>query len=147
MAGAKQIRLDVVMTMQVITAREDMTVREALKLMSSKNVHHLPVVKKNSDGGGEKLVGIVTQRDLLHATSIFIGTKAEDKKDAATLDIHLKGFMSKRVHTLPPHAGVKEALRLMLSRDIGCVPVVESGELKGIVTVTDMLKLLDDFIV
>lgn len=146
MKESMRIQMQVLMTPAPVTGREDMTVRDALKLMKAKKIHHLPIARPREDGSLE-LVGIVTERDLLHATSILIGTKAEDRRDRATLDIHLKGLMTKKVHTLSPIAPLKDGIRLMLSKSIGCIPIIEFGSrLVGIVTVTDLLKILDDFV-
>lgn len=146
MASRMKIQMQVMMTPGPVTCTGNTTVAEALQIMESKKFHHLPIVKPLPDGS-KQLIGIVTHRELLHATSIFLGTKAEDKKDKATMGIHLKGFVKKNLYTLPPDAPVKQGLRLMLDKNIGCIPLVEAGnKLVGIVTMTDMLKLLDDFV-
>ncbi|MBI4179114.1 CBS domain-containing protein [bacterium] len=146
MSPRNSIQLLAVMTPSPVTADPEMTVQQALELMRRKKIHHLPVVA----AAGEihpVLLGLISQRDLLHVTSVFIGTKAEDRKDQATLDVHLKGCMKKTVYTLPPTATVRETLRLMLDKDIGCVPVTGPGKtLLGIVTVKDLLRVLDDLI-
>jgi len=141
-----QIQLQVIMSMTVVTGNEETTVGDALRLMEKNQIHHLPIVRPGRDGGLD-LVSIVTHRDLLHVTSVFIGTRAEEKKDRATMEVHLKGLMKTFVYTLPPTATVKEAVALMLKRKIGCIPIIERGRsLVGIVTVTDMLRILDDFL-
>lgn len=146
MGDVNQIQMQVLMTPNPHTGREEMTVWDALKFMHTKKFHHMPVVKDRPDGSVE-LVGVVTERDLLHATSIFLGTKVEDQKDRATLQIRLKGFMTKKVHTLPPTAPLKDGIRLMLEKNIGSIPIVGPGRrLIGIVTVTDMLKILDELV-
>jgi len=50
--------------------------------------------------------------------------------------------MAQNIHTLRPDQPVVEAVDLLYSHRIGCLPVVENGELAGIVTTTDMLGLM-----
>ena len=130
-----------VMTLNPITAHEEMTTAEALKILNKNHIHHLPVIRALPDGKRE-VIGIVTERNLLSARSVFLGTKMEGPKDTLTLGIHLKGIMIQPVIKLPPEATIKEAATLMRDRNIGCVPVVDGRALVGIVTGRDMLKIL-----
>lgn len=134
-----------IMTLNPVTAHEEMTVAEAFKILNTNHIHHLPVVRPMS-GGGQEVVGIVTERNLLAARSVFLGTSAEDPKDTLTLGIHLKGIMVRNVTTLPPGASIKEAAKLMKERNIGSIPVVEGRTIVGIVTGRDMLKVLLEFL-
>ena len=136
-----KMQLRDVMTLNPVTAHEEMITAEALKILNKNHIHHLPVTRAMPNGKQE-VIGIVTERNLLSARSVFLGTKMEEPKDTLTLGIHLKGIMIRPVITLPPEATIKEAATLMRERNIGCVPVVEGHALVGIVTGRDMLKIL-----
>jgi CBS domain-containing membrane protein len=87
-------------------------------------IRHVPVV---DEAGG--LVGIVTQRDLL---------SLEHKKDPVT---QLRDVMRTDVATATPDTPLRTAAETMIYNKYGCLPVVDHGELVGIITETDFLKL------
>ncbi|HKA54762.1 MAG TPA: CBS domain-containing protein, partial [Candidatus Binatia bacterium] len=66
-----------------------------------------------------------------------------EKAQRAFLEgIPVKEVMNDPPVTIAPHAAVQDAARLMLEHKIGCLPVLEGTQLVGIVTETDMLKLV-----
>jgi acetoin utilization protein AcuB len=106
-------------------------------LMTAERIRHLPVL--DEDGA---LCGIVSQRDLFRgalARAIGYGELAQ-KKLLGTLAV--KEVMTTEVVTVGPDVGVAQAAATMLRRGIGCLPVVEGGRLAGIVTETDLLRLV-----
>ncbi|HHJ52130.1 MAG TPA: CBS domain-containing protein [Caldithrix abyssi] len=112
-----------------VIIQPDTTLCDAYALMQEKNFRHLPVV---SEG---KLVGVVTDRDLRLATS-RLAKRPFDPKD------RVKEVMSHPVQTAHPNDPVERAAQLMRELKIGCLPVVEEGEVVGIVTAADMLDAL-----
>jgi CBS domain-containing protein len=88
------------------------------------------------------LVGVVTDRDLKRASA----------SDATTLEVHellylldrltIEQIMTRKPLVVSPQATVQEAARLVVERKIGCLPVMENGALRGIVTRDDLLGLL-----
>jgi CBS domain-containing protein len=57
-------------------------------------------------------------------------------------EIAVKEVMNEPVIVIAPYASVQEAARIMIEKKIGCLPVLEGRKLVGIVTETDMLKLV-----
>jgi CBS domain-containing protein len=105
-------------------------------IMKMKRLRHLPVVEEG------RLVGMLTQRDLFHAalsTALNFGEKAQ-KEFLKTVVV--KEVMTEEVLTIDPGADVKEAARLLIEHKIGCLPVVENGKLVGLVTETDLLRVI-----
>lgn len=84
----------------------------------------VPVVEEN------KLVGVISRRDVDKALKHGL-THAP-----------VKGFMTKDVITVHPDLGCEEVQKLMIQHDIGRLPVVENGELVGIVSRSDVLRLV-----
>ena len=124
------------MTTDVATIGRNDELTIADDIMKMKRVRHLPVLEEG------RLVGILTQRDLFHAalsTALNFGEKAQ-KEFLKTVVV--KEVMTDDVRTIGPDADVKEAARLLIEHRIGCLPVVENGKLVGIVSETDLLRLV-----
>lgn len=112
------------------------TLADAQHLMERRQVRRLPVTQ---DG---RLMGIVTWGDL----------RAAWPSTATTLSVHewrnlleqatVTECMSHNPITLPPDATVLEAAQTMLTHKIGGVPVVTDGEVVGVITESDLLRLL-----
>ena len=125
------------MTTKVFSLLPRQNVHDAKQLMHDKRVRHVPVVSE--DG---LFLGLVSHRDILAASiSKLAGV------DAATLEeldlgLTLKELMHTEVLSISPGASVREAAQLMMDNKIGCLPVIEGRELKGIITESDYLKLV-----
>jgi CBS domain-containing protein len=111
-----------VMASDLTTVAPDATVAEAAQLMS---VRHVGSALVMDDGG---LVGIFTERDIVRALATDF--------DAAghTVD----ATMTRAPRTLAPDASTKEALDLMLAAGFRHLPVVEDGEVVGVVSLRDL---------
>ncbi len=118
---------------------EDDSMKKAMDILKDREIRHLPVLK-----GGEKLVGIVSERDIKQA-SPSPATALEIREIYYLLDkVKVKQIMTRRVYTISPGASVEEAALIMREKKIGCLPVVEGGRLVGILTETDILDAFLD---
>ena len=125
-----------IMSSPVETLDRNDTLSLAEDLMTMKRIRHLPVLE---DG---LLAGIVSQRDLFHAglsTAMGFGKKAQKEFMRTVL---VKEVMTEAVITIAPGAEVKEAARIMLEKQIGCLPVVDRGKLVGLVSESDLVRLV-----
>lgn len=118
-----------IMRSPVVAVPPDTSLGNAYRTMQEKGVRHLPVV----DGG--RLAGVITDRDLRLATSIL--ARAPFLPEACVSEV-----MSREPQTADPGDPVEDAARKMRERKIGCLPVVDRGELVGIVTGLDLLDAL-----
>ena len=127
-----------VMTADPTTLKRNDKLALADDIMRLGWVRHLPVL----DDDGQKLVGIVTQRDLFRdalAQALGYGKPAQRK----ILDsLAVKDVMATAVVTVRPDASLVYAARLLTERKIGCLPVVENGRLVGILTEGDFVALI-----
>lgn len=124
-----------VMTRKVVTVTENDTIASLDDGFKRFRFRHMPVVD------GDKLTGLVTHRDLLHASSSFLSSMAE-QRDALIYQQPVKLIMQKNVVTVGPGEPLLEAARLMWDSKLGCLPVVEGDDhLVGIVTEADFLRL------
>jgi acetoin utilization protein AcuB len=113
---------------------ENDPMKKAMDLLKERGIRHLPVLR-----GGEKLVGIVTERDIKQA-SPSPATALEIREIYYLLDkVKVRQIMTRRPYTVSPAAPVEEAALIMREKKIGCLPVVEEGKLVGILTETDIL--------
>ena len=121
------------MASDVVTLSPDQTCQEALQELQRCKVRRAPVVQNN------KLVGIVSERDLLR---VLPGTCAQASTMAgeAGMDLPVRDIMRTKVITLSPSDHLKQAASIMLKHQIGGVPVVQGGQLKGIITESDIFK-------
>jgi CBS domain-containing protein len=125
-----------IMTTEVTTLGRNDSLQLAKDIMTLGRVRHFPVI---DDG---KLVGVVSQRDLYKASLGSVLKYGEKAQRAFLEGVAVKEVMSDPPITIAPHATVQEAARLMMEKKIGCLPVLEGPTLVGIVTETDMLKLV-----
>ena len=125
-----------IMTPEVTTLGRNDSLQLVKDIMTLGRVRHFPVV---DDG---KVVGVVSQRDLYWASLGSVMKYGEKAQRAFLEGIAVKEVMSDPPITIAPHASVQEAARLMMEKKIGCLLVLEGSKLVGIVTESDMLKLV-----
>jgi CBS domain-containing membrane protein len=134
---ATTTRVRDVMTADVTTLKRNEKLTLADDVMQLGRVRHLPVL----DDDGEEVVGIISQRDLFRgalANALGYGRHAQ-RKLLDTLSV--KDVMSTDVVTTSPETSLAEAARVMMTRKIGCLPVVEGKRLVGILTEGDFVAL------
>lgn len=124
------------MSKPVITAAPDLAIQDALILMKKEKIRRLPVVDKNG-----KLVGIVSERDLLHASPSDATSLSVWEINYLLSRIRIKEIMTKDVISVSEDTPIEEAARIMADNKIGGLPVVRDGEVAGIITETDLFKL------
>jgi acetoin utilization protein AcuB len=125
------------MSKEVITVDEDQNMQNAIGLLKEHNIRMLPVMKN------KKLVGIITDRDLKHASA----------SDATSLEIHellfligkikVKAIMTPKPITVPWDFTVEEAAEVLLKNKISGIPVTSpQGDIVGVITKSDIFKVL-----
>ena len=130
------MKISELMTRDVETLDRNDTLSLAEDLMKMKRIRHLPV----TDNG--ELAGIISQRDMFHAglsTAMGFGMKAKGDFLKAVL---VKEIMTDKVITIGSGADVKAAAQLMLKKKIGCLPVVNNGELVGLISESDVIRIV-----
>ena len=119
------------MSRDLVTLAPNARASEALALLQENSIRHAPVVDE------KRLVGIGTDRDLLRA----LPTTVSQIDGAPHLDPLVASVMSKQPITIAPNDHVDDAARILLERRIHCLPVVQDGELHGIITDTDLFAV------
>lgn len=126
MASLKDVKARDIMVEELITITPQEKIAFADLLMTRNNIGGLPVVEQG------KIVGIITQRDIMFARHYEVGRlKAGD-------------LMSRNLITVGPEASLKEILTLMLEKKIERLPVVEDGKLLGLIVHDRILRAVRD---
>jgi CBS domain-containing protein len=125
-----------VMSAEVVTLRAADHLDLANDIMTLGRIRHMPVV---SD---ERLVGLLTQRDLFRAavSSVLAFRPAAEREWLAK--IRVAEVMTKEVCTARPDWTIRQAVDIMVDKRIGCLPVVDGDRLVGLLSETDCLRLL-----
>jgi len=113
-----------------------MSALDAQAFMRRERIRRAPVIH---DG---KLVGIVTEGDLLNASPTQATLLSVWEINYLVSKIKVSQVMSKKVMTISEDTPIEEAARVMIDNKIGGLPVVRAGKVVGIITETDLFKIM-----
>ncbi len=122
-----------IMQEKVVTISDGDTLSTVEDIMTLGHVRHMPVVHAG------KLVGVVSERDLLRASLSNLTEFGSEQRRAFLTVVEIARVMSTPPIVIEADAGVQEAARVMAENKIGCLPVVDGGTLVGMLTETDLL--------
>lgn len=125
------------MSHPVITVSPELPIQDALVQMHKDRVSRYPVV--NARG---KLVGIVSEDDLLNASPSDVSTLSIFEMNYLLSKITVERVMTSEVITVADDVPLEEAARIMTDHRIGGMPVMHGDKLVGIITETDLFKIL-----
>jgi acetoin utilization protein AcuB len=124
------------MQKNITTITKDERMTTAKKILKEKNIRHLPVVE------GKKLIGLVTNMDI-RKSEASSATSLEIRELHYLLDkITVGEIMTRNVITISPDISIEEATTLLHDNKIGCLPVIEDGNLVGLLTEGDVMEVL-----
>lgn len=136
----KKTPVSQIMTSKVVVANLNNKFSQVQQLFLDYNVHHLPVMD------GDKLIGIISSNDVMrfYAKNLIKLQRIDEKSlDAA---FKLEDLMTKDPVTIKSTDSVKAAVEIFATRKFQSLPVVDDGEIKGIVTTRDLVDfLLEEF--
>jgi acetoin utilization protein AcuB len=130
------------MRTHIVTLHFTDTLNVAEDIMNMGRIRHLPVLD-----GGNRVVGIVTQRDLYKASISSVLGFDRAREHEWLGKVKVQDIMTTTVTMIGAEAGVVEAVDKMVTEKIGCLPVVdEQGKLMGLLTETDCLRCFRDLL-
>ena len=124
------------MTRTVLTLKEQDSLREAVDLVQRNHIRHIPVLS------GPTVVGIVTDRDIKRATPSLLSGVTKQEYDRVLDGVTISQVMTRDPFTVTPGTPLADAVKVLVDRKYGALPVVEGGRLVGILTSTDCLRAL-----
>lgn len=123
------------MSRKVVTVGMDDWLSTVRKLFEQRGFHHLLVVER------DKVVGVISDRDLFKNLSPFIGIPSARSQDECTLRRRVHQIMTRKLIGVPPDTSVEQAAVLMLEHNVSCLPVLSLEQRPlGIVTARDLLR-------
>ena len=123
------------MSRPVISVSPDDPIHDVLVMFRTEHIRRAPVIR---DG---KLVGIVSERDLLNASPSSATSLSVWEMNYLISKVKVKNVMSKKVITVGTDTPIEEVARIMADHKIGGLPVVSSDKVVGIITETDLFKV------
>ena len=124
------------MTSDVISLSPKASLVDVKRLMSSKRIRRLPVMDKG------KLAGIVTLGDVREASPSDATSLSIYELNYLLARLTIDQFMTRSVITVTPFTEIYSAAELMLDHKLGGLPVVANGKLVGIITESDIFRVL-----
>ena len=124
------------MSTNVVAVDEKTSIHDARKIMEAHKIRRLPVMRKG------KLVGLVTERMLLEAAPSPATALSIHELQYLLAKMTVKEIMVKEPHTVSPDMPAEEALQLGQDMGYGAFPVVDNGRLVGMVTESDIVRVM-----
>ena len=128
----RDIKIAEIMTTDITTVRDDMTVADAVVTLADAHVMGVPVLDAKS-----RFVGVLSTTDVLEAASEADDAAAREALFAKTL---VKDIMTPRPKTIAPDDSVKDAAQQMLYLEVHRLFVEYDGELAGVISQSDIVR-------
>jgi acetoin utilization protein AcuB len=124
------------MSRPVITVPPTLPIQDALSLMRKEKVSRLPVVDRRG-----RLVGIVSEKDLLHAAPSSATSLSVWELSYLLSKVTVEEIMTRQVITISGDTPIEEAARVMSDNSIHGLPVMKKSEVVGMITANDIFRL------
>ncbi|CAA9199751.1 CBS domain-containing protein [Flavobacterium bizetiae] len=123
-----------IMTKSVVTVNENDDLRKVVEKLKKHNIRHIPVIRN------KEVIGIISRTDINRLTfgALFEGQEGADE---AILDmLTIAQVMTAKPKTISSTTIIRDSAEIFVKEEFHALPVVDNGELKGIVTTTDILR-------
>ncbi|WP_116371628.1 CBS domain-containing protein [Marinomonas sp. MED121] len=132
----KNVPISQVMKKSPVCVEMDTRLEEVRRLLEEHGFHHLPVLD------GDELVGIISDRDILRLVSPFLDTAGEMERDLEVLNKAAHQVMTRQPICVSLDDSLNTVIDWMTKVSISCIPVLDNGQLVGIITWRDLVSLL-----
>ncbi|CAL2059791.1 CBS domain-containing protein [Tenacibaculum sp. 190524A05c] len=126
-----------IMSDNVITLNSNDDLTTAEELFKTHQIRHIPIVQ------GQKVIGMLSHTDLMRVSYAETVEEFETEVDVVLNSVFtIEQVMTKNVVTIEKTNTIREVAEILAAREFHALPVVEEGELIGIVTTTDLIQFL-----
>ena len=108
-----------------------------LRIFAEMTFHHLPIVNSKRD-----VIGIISSNDMLKSLMLKLPMLKQSDEETLNMLFDIPELMTRNPQVISPDASVSEALSIFSKHHIHALPVVDKGELVGIITSNDVLAAL-----
>jgi len=126
-----------IMNTFLMTIPPDTSLQKAKEIIDEKRINHLLVVDKNGD-----LIGIVSDRDIKQTSASPATTLSVHELNYLLTQLTVEPIMSKKIITISPGTTIERAALIMQKNRINALPVIEDEKLVGIITSSDVMRVL-----
>lgn len=130
------IQVNEMMTKNPVTLSESDSLADVFRLMNEYDIRHIPILNSQN-----QLIGLVSQRDALSAQESLLTSLQPEQREVEERAIPVTRFMTSNVATVTPKAGLREAALYLQKHKFGCLPVLKSEALVGIITESDFVEV------
>lgn len=124
-----------IMTTELVQLNLNDDLYKAERLFHKHKIRHIPVTD------GKKIVGILSMTDLMRISYADVIDEDDDTVESIVYNMFkLPQVMTKVPETISADASIREAATLLSTREFHALPVVDKGELVGIITTTDVIR-------
>lgn len=122
------------MTRKVVYVSPDTTVAHTADMMREQGLRRLPVIEN------DRLVGVVTERTMAEASPSKVTSLSIYEMNYLLNKTKIRDIMARDVVTVSPYASLEDAVYAMMKNQVGILPVVEAGQVFGVITEKDVFK-------
>ncbi|WP_425075943.1 CBS domain-containing protein [Psychroserpens sp. S379A] len=137
----KRVPVSTIMTKNIIAVNRTDDLETAEQLFKQHHIRHIPVVS------GEVIIGMLSYTDLLRISFADAINEHETEVDTIVYNMFtIDQVMTKNVVTVTSETTIKDVAEILTKNEFHALPVVDNGQLVGIVTTTDLIQyLLEQF--
>lgn len=129
------MKITEIMSTPPITTTLDHFLSEVKEILAVNDIHHLIVIEEG------KLMGVLSERDMLLAISPYVNSNVYTTRDIATLNQRVSQIAIRHPLFLMEDASIEDAVDMFDKNSIGCIPITNSEmEPVGIITKTDIIR-------
>lgn len=125
-----------IMTKNVATVQVSDDLHDVIDLVKKNHIRHVPVLE------GHDVVGIISSTDINRLTFSSLFENQEGADEAILEMLTISQVMTQKPRTVEAALSIKEVAEILASEEYHALPVIENGQLAGIVTTTDVIKYL-----
>lgn len=125
-----------IMTQNLILVKEDDSLVDVVNLIKKHKIRHMPVTR------GRKIVGIISATDVNRLTFGALFENQDGADEAILQMLTIPQVMTSKPRTVHSETPIKEVAEIFATEHFHALPVVDDGDVKGIVTTTDVIKYM-----